>query len=69
MWNSDNPFLNGNYAPWREEGDAYDLEVGAVREYFFSLYYRSYLGERKIGNRLLLKMYGVRVPHRDHVQI
>ncbi len=27
MWNSDNPFLNGNYAPWREEGDAYDLEV------------------------------------------
>ncbi|HUO03644.1 MAG TPA: carotenoid oxygenase family protein [Candidatus Binataceae bacterium] len=27
MWKSDNPFLNGNYAPWREEGDAYDLEV------------------------------------------
>lgn len=27
MWNSDNPFLNGNYAPWREEGDAYDLDV------------------------------------------
>ena len=27
MWNTDNPFLNGNYAPWREEGDAYDLEV------------------------------------------
>jgi len=27
MWNSDNPFLNGNYAPWREEGDARDLEV------------------------------------------
>jgi carotenoid cleavage dioxygenase-like enzyme len=27
MWNPDNPFLNGNYAPWREEGDAYDLEV------------------------------------------
>jgi carotenoid cleavage dioxygenase-like enzyme len=27
MWNSDNPFLNGNYAPWREEGDACDLEV------------------------------------------
>ena len=27
MWNSDNPFLNGNYAPWREEGDAFDLEV------------------------------------------
>jgi carotenoid cleavage dioxygenase-like enzyme len=22
-----NPFLNGNYAPWREEGDAYDLEI------------------------------------------
>ena len=27
MWDSDNPFLNGNYAPWREEGDAFDLEV------------------------------------------
>ncbi|MGO9607399.1 MAG: carotenoid oxygenase family protein [Candidatus Binataceae bacterium] len=27
MWNSDNHFLNGNYAPWREEGDAYDLKV------------------------------------------
>jgi len=27
MWTTDNPFLNGNYAPWREEGDAYDLEV------------------------------------------
>ncbi|MGB6090150.1 MAG: carotenoid oxygenase family protein [Candidatus Binataceae bacterium] len=27
MWNSDNPYLSGNYAPWREEGDAYDLEV------------------------------------------
>jgi carotenoid cleavage dioxygenase-like enzyme len=27
MWNSDNPYLNGNYAPWREEGDAFDLEV------------------------------------------
>jgi carotenoid cleavage dioxygenase len=27
MWNSDNPYLNGNYAPWREEGDARDLEV------------------------------------------
>ncbi len=27
MFDSDNPFLNGNYAPWREEGDAYDLEV------------------------------------------
>ncbi len=27
MWNSDNPYLNGNFAPWREEGDAYDLEV------------------------------------------
>jgi carotenoid cleavage dioxygenase-like enzyme len=27
MYNSDNPFLNGNYAPWREEGDAYDLEI------------------------------------------
>jgi carotenoid cleavage dioxygenase-like enzyme len=22
-----NPFLGGNYAPWREEGDAYDLEI------------------------------------------
>lgn len=27
MFDSENPFLNGNYAPWREEGDAYDLEV------------------------------------------
>ncbi len=27
MWNSDNQYLQGNYAPWREEGDAYDLEV------------------------------------------
>jgi carotenoid cleavage dioxygenase-like enzyme len=27
MYDSDNPFLNGNYAPWREEGDAYDLEI------------------------------------------
>lgn len=27
MWNSDNIYLNGNFAPWREEGDAYDLEV------------------------------------------
>ena len=27
MFDSDNPFLNGNYAPWREEGDAFDLEV------------------------------------------
>jgi len=22
-----NSFLSGNYAPWREEGDAYDLEI------------------------------------------
>ncbi len=27
MYDSDNPFLNGNYAPWREEGDAFDLEI------------------------------------------
>ena len=27
MYDSDNPFLNGNYAPWREEGEAYDLEI------------------------------------------
>ncbi|HXW84263.1 MAG TPA: carotenoid oxygenase family protein, partial [Candidatus Binataceae bacterium] len=27
MLNSDNPYLGGNYAPWREEGDAFDLEV------------------------------------------
>ena len=27
MWNSDNHFLTGNYAPWREEGDAPDLEI------------------------------------------
>ena len=27
MFDTDNPFLNGNYAPWREEGDAFDLEV------------------------------------------
>ena len=27
MYDSANPFLNGNYAPWREEGDAFDLEV------------------------------------------
>jgi carotenoid cleavage dioxygenase-like enzyme len=24
---SDNPYLTGNYGPWREDGDAYDLEV------------------------------------------
>ena len=22
MFDSDNPYLSGNYAPWREEGDA-----------------------------------------------
>jgi len=27
MYDSDNPFLVGNYAPWREEGDAFDLEI------------------------------------------
>ncbi len=27
MYDSDNPFLSGNYAPWREEGDAADLEI------------------------------------------
>jgi carotenoid cleavage dioxygenase len=27
MYDSDNPFLNGNFAPWREEGDAPDLEI------------------------------------------
>jgi carotenoid cleavage dioxygenase len=27
MFDSTNPFLSGNYAPWREEGDAYDLEI------------------------------------------
>jgi len=27
MFDSTNPFLQGNFAPWREESDAYDLEV------------------------------------------
>ncbi len=27
MYDTDNPFLRGNYAPWREEGDAPDLEI------------------------------------------
>jgi carotenoid cleavage dioxygenase-like enzyme len=27
MYDTDNPFLSGNYAPWREEGEAYDLEI------------------------------------------
>src|SRR5271165_7546814 len=27
MYDTNNPFLRGNYAPWREEGDAFDLEV------------------------------------------
>ena len=27
MYDSTNPFLNGNYAPWREEGDEFDLLV------------------------------------------
>jgi carotenoid cleavage dioxygenase-like enzyme len=27
MYDKDNPFLSGNYAPWREEGDAFDLEI------------------------------------------
>ena len=26
-YDSSNPFLNGNYAPWREEGDEFDLLV------------------------------------------
>lgn len=27
MWDSNNMFLNGPYAPWREEGEAFDLEI------------------------------------------
>jgi carotenoid cleavage dioxygenase len=27
MYDSANPYLTGNYAPWREEGDAFDLEI------------------------------------------
>jgi carotenoid cleavage dioxygenase len=27
MYDSSNPFLQGNFAPWREESDAYDLEI------------------------------------------
>ena len=27
MYDSSNPFLSGNYAPWREEGDEFDLLV------------------------------------------
>jgi carotenoid cleavage dioxygenase len=27
MYDSNNPFLSGNYAPWREEGDEFDLLV------------------------------------------
>ncbi|HVA68529.1 MAG TPA: carotenoid oxygenase family protein [Candidatus Binataceae bacterium] len=27
MFDSDNPYLKGNFAPWREEGEAFDLEV------------------------------------------
>lgn len=27
MFESDNAYLKGNFAPWREEGDAYDLEI------------------------------------------
>ncbi|MGX1480560.1 UNVERIFIED_CONTAM: carotenoid cleavage dioxygenase-like enzyme [Streptomyces canus] len=27
MWDSDNMFLNGPFAPWREEGEAFDLEI------------------------------------------
>ncbi|MFE9647680.1 carotenoid oxygenase family protein [Streptomyces sp. NPDC006365] len=27
MWDSDNMFLNGPYAPWREQGEAFDLEI------------------------------------------
>ncbi len=27
MYDHDNPFLGGNFAPWREEGDAPDLEI------------------------------------------
>ncbi len=40
MYDTDNPFLSGNFAPWREEGDAPDLEVqGALpRELNGALY-------------------------------
>ncbi|WP_329351921.1 carotenoid oxygenase family protein [Streptomyces sp. NBC_01261] len=27
MWDTDNMFLNGPFAPWREEGEAFDLEI------------------------------------------
>jgi carotenoid cleavage dioxygenase-like enzyme len=27
MWDPDNMYLNGPFAPWREEGEAFDLEV------------------------------------------
>lgn len=27
MWDPSNMFLNGPYAPWREEGEAFDLEI------------------------------------------
>ncbi|MFE2216205.1 carotenoid oxygenase family protein [Streptomyces canus] len=27
MWDPNNMFLNGPYAPWREEGEAFDLEI------------------------------------------
>lgn len=39
-YDASNPFLSGNYAPWREEGDEYDLEVDGdiPRELNGSLY-------------------------------
>src|SRR5690348_13243721 len=27
MWDPNNMFLNGPYAPWREQGEAFDLEI------------------------------------------
>lgn len=27
MWDTDNVFLNGPFTPWREEGEAFDLEI------------------------------------------
>src|SRR6266851_1953360 len=40
MYDASNPFLRGNFAPWREEGDSYDLEVAGElpRELNGSLY-------------------------------
>ncbi len=37
-----NPFLQGNFAPWREEGDAPDLEVtGTIPRELRGTYYRN----------------------------